>query len=130
MLDEHTEVPTGITVDKMVELMHRAHEPFTITSSPWSRAYQLALQTEDTCVFSTSRTREREALFTWIGPLEKSDWAVLARANHTWKPLSLRWAIEPNNIFFVQRFEIGIGGPNTQVDFLFRAVDLEAVAIQ
>jgi len=38
MLDEHTEEPTGITVDKVVELMHRAHEPFTITSSPWSRA--------------------------------------------------------------------------------------------
>src|SRR6202035_2593591 len=74
MLDERTKEPTGITVDKVVELMHRAHEPFTMISYPWSRAYRLALQMEDTCVFSTSRTPEREALFTWVGPLAQSDW--------------------------------------------------------
>jgi polar amino acid transport system substrate-binding protein len=87
MLDEHTREPTGITVDKVVELMHRAHEPFTITSYPWPRAYRLALQTENTCVFSTSRTPEREALFTWI--LAHSDWAIFARADDDRKPKSL-----------------------------------------
>jgi polar amino acid transport system substrate-binding protein len=89
MLDERTKEPTGITVDKVVELMHRAHEPFTITSYPWTRAYQMALQKENTCVFSTSRTPEREALFAWIGPLAQSDWAVFARANDVRKPKSL-----------------------------------------
>ena len=89
MLDEKTKQPTGITVDKVIELMHRAHEPFTITVYPWSRAYQMALQTEDTCVFSTSRTPERETLFTWIGPLAGSDWAIFARANDNRKPKSL-----------------------------------------
>ncbi len=89
MLDERTKEPTGITVDKVVELMNRAHEPFTITAYPWPRAYQMALQTDNTCVFSTSRTPEREALFTWIGPLAKSDWAIFARASDTRKPKSL-----------------------------------------
>ncbi len=89
MLDEHTQAPTGITVDKVVELMHRAHEPYTITSYPWSRAYQMALQREDTCVFSTSRTPERETLFTWIGPLAQSDWAIFARAKDTRNPKTL-----------------------------------------
>lgn len=89
MPDERTKEPTGITVDKVIELMHRAHEPFTITVYPWSRAYQMALQTEDTCVFSTSRTPERETLFTWIGPLAQSDWAIFARANDARKPKSL-----------------------------------------
>jgi polar amino acid transport system substrate-binding protein len=89
MLDERTGAPTGITVDKVVELMHRAHEPFTITSYPWPRAYQMALQRDDTCVFSTSRTPERETLFTWIGPLAQSDWAIFARANDTRNPKSL-----------------------------------------
>jgi len=78
LLDEHTKEPIGITVDKVVELMHRAHEPLTIASYPWALAYQLALQSEDTCVFSTSRTPEREALFTWIGSLAKRDWAKIA----------------------------------------------------
>src|SRR5207249_4678450 len=89
MLDERTKEPTGITVDKVVELMRRTQEPFTITSYPWPRAYQMALQTEDTCVFSTSRTPEREALFTWIGPLAKSDWAIFARADDVRKPKTL-----------------------------------------
>jgi len=89
MLDEHTKKPIGITTDKVVELMHRAHEPFTITSYPWSRAYQMALQMANTCVFSTSRTPEREALFTWIGPLAQSDWAIFARAGDVRKPQSL-----------------------------------------
>lgn len=89
MLDERTKEPTGITVDKVVELMQRAREPYTITAYPWARAYQMALQTEDTCVFSTSRTPEREALFTWIGPLAHSDWAIFARANDVRKPKSL-----------------------------------------
>jgi len=89
MLDETTRQPTGITVDKVVELMRRAQEPFTIASYPWPRAYQMALQTEDTCVFSTSRTPEREALFTWIGPLAKSDWAIFARADDVRKPKTL-----------------------------------------
>ena len=89
MLDERTKEPTGITVDKVVELMRRAQEPYTITSYPWPRAYQMALQTEDTCVFSTSRTPERETLFTWIGPLAKSDWAIFARADDVRKPKTL-----------------------------------------
>ena len=89
MLDERTGEPTGITVDKVVELMRRAHEPFTITSYPWPRAYQMALQTENTCVFSTSRTAAREALFAWIGPLAKSDWAIFARATDARRPKML-----------------------------------------
>jgi polar amino acid transport system substrate-binding protein len=86
MLDEATREPAGIAVDKVVELMRRAHQPYTITFYPWSRAYKLALQTEQTCVFSTSRTPERETSFTWIGPLVQSDWALFARANDARKP--------------------------------------------
>lgn len=89
MLDEHTGQPTGITVDKVVELMRRANEPYTITSYPWPRAYKMALEAKDTCVFSTSRTPERETSFMWIGPLAKSDWAIFARANDVRKPKSL-----------------------------------------
>jgi len=89
MLDERTKEPTGITVEKVVEVMRRAREPFTITSYPWPRAYQMALQMDNTCVFSTSRTPEREALFTWIGPLAKSDWTIFARATDVRKPRSL-----------------------------------------
>jgi polar amino acid transport system substrate-binding protein len=89
MTDAQTGAPAGIAVDKVVEMMRRANEPYTITSYPWARAYQMALKADDTCVFSTSRTPERETLFTWIGPLARSDWAIFARASDARKPKAL-----------------------------------------
>jgi polar amino acid transport system substrate-binding protein len=79
----------GISVEKVNELMRRANEPFTLALYPWSRAYQMALDLRDTCVFSTTRTPEREALFKWVGPLVTNDWVVFARANDTRKPKTL-----------------------------------------
>ena len=89
MVDERTKEPIGITTDKVIELMRRAHEPFTITTYPWARAYQMALRMENVCVYSTSRTPEREAMFIWIGPLAHSDQAVFARAADGRKPKTL-----------------------------------------
>jgi len=89
MTDAQTGRPAGIAVDKVVEMLHRANEPFTITSYPWSRAYEMALKPDATCVFSTSRTPEREAMFTWIGPLARSDWAIFARASDVRRPKTL-----------------------------------------
>ncbi len=86
MTDPQSKKLTGIAVDKVVELMRRTHEPYTITSYPWVRAYRMALQVPDTCVFATSRTPERESLFAWIGPIAQSDWAIFARASDTRKP--------------------------------------------
>ncbi len=36
---------------------------------PWKRAYETALIKKNTVVFSTLRTKEREELFHWIGPI-------------------------------------------------------------
>src|SRR3954447_13364744 len=65
IVDPQTKGVTGISFDKVTELMRRASEPYTITAYPWSRAYQMALDSNDTCVFSTTRTPEREPLFKW-----------------------------------------------------------------
>ncbi len=46
---------------------------------PWSRAYQGALSEAGTCVFSTTRTDERENLFKWVGPLSKTQTAFVAK---------------------------------------------------
>lgn len=79
----------GIAVDKVKELMHRSKQAYSLKLFPWSRAYQLALQIEDTCVFSTTRTPEREALFRWVGPLVQNNWMIFARADDTRAPKSL-----------------------------------------
>jgi polar amino acid transport system substrate-binding protein len=71
----------GIGADTVREIMTRARIDHTIELLPWKRAYTAALEHDDTCVFSTTRTPEREALFKWIGPIGEADWVLMARAD-------------------------------------------------
>lgn len=45
---------------------------------PWARAYTEARLNENTCVYSTTRTPEREAKFHWLGPLHISQWGAFS----------------------------------------------------
>lgn len=80
---------SGISTEKVIEIMLRAKENYTITAYPWVRAYQLAQKERDTCVFSTTRTPEREALFQWVGPLVKNNWYIFAKQGDTRAPKNL-----------------------------------------
>lgn len=71
----------GISPDKVREIMTRAGIAYTMEIMAWRRAYELALRTPDACVFSTSRSPEREALFKWIGPLREVDWTLYGVPN-------------------------------------------------
>lgn len=71
----------GISPDKVKEIMSRAGISYTVEIMAWRRAYELALRTPGSCVFSTSRTPEREALFKWVGPLREVDWTLYGLAN-------------------------------------------------
>jgi polar amino acid transport system substrate-binding protein len=71
MVDGHI---AGVSTEKVVEVMKRAGQPYTLDLLPWARAYQMALSQPDTCVFSTTRTPQREALFQWIGPIAYNTW--------------------------------------------------------
>jgi len=71
----------GIGADTVREIMVRAGIDHTIELLPWKRAYTAALERPDTCVFSTTRTPEREALFKWIGPIGEADWVLMGRAD-------------------------------------------------
>lgn len=86
MLDHKTGTISGVSTEKVQELMRRAGQNYTITGFPWSRAYQMGLKIPNTCVFSTTRTPEREPLFKWVGPLVKNRWVVFARKNDVRKP--------------------------------------------
>ncbi len=71
----------GISPDKVREIMSRARISYTMEIMAWKRAYELALRTPNSCVFSTSRTPERESLFKWVGPLREFDWTLYGLAN-------------------------------------------------
>ena len=71
----------GIATDKVREAMARAKQDYKIDLLPWKRAYDSALTQDNTCVYSTTRTAEREALFKWIGPVAASEWVMFGRAD-------------------------------------------------
>ena len=77
MITKHGEV-TGFVTDKVREMLARAHVRGSIMLLPWKRAYLSALQNPDHCVFSTTRTAEREKLFEWVGPIAYSEWVFFA----------------------------------------------------
>ncbi len=80
---------TGMSTEKVQELMKRADEKYTIAAYPWSRAVQMAQNNPETCVFSTSRTPGRETLYKWVGPLVRNNWTIFARADDTRRPKTL-----------------------------------------
>lgn len=79
--------PAGRQTDKVREMLERVGVPHTIDLLPWKRAYMKAQRNPLTCVYSTTRTAEREAGFKWVGPIVQSDWVLMARAD---RPLRLR----------------------------------------
>ena len=63
----------GISVDLLVLMLERAGFSETredIKVMVWSRAYGLVLNNPDTLLFSMTRTKERENLFKWVGPID------------------------------------------------------------
>jgi polar amino acid transport system substrate-binding protein len=71
----------GISTDMVREILDRSGVAYSIDVLPWKRAYTQALERQDGCVYSTTRTPEREPLFKWIGPIGEADWVLMARAD-------------------------------------------------
>ena len=74
----------GSGTEKVAEIMARTGTPFSIQLLPWKRAYMELQQRADACLFSTTRTPEREALFQWVGPTDEADWVLLGRADRNY----------------------------------------------
>lgn len=52
---------------------------------PWARAYTEARLREHHCVYSTTRTSEREPLFHWVGPLVINEWSAFGLLSRHWE---------------------------------------------
>lgn len=64
--------PAGMSVDIVSEIQRRLGHQAPIQFVPWTRGYQMALETPDVALFTTVRTAGREELFSWVGPLGRS----------------------------------------------------------
>jgi polar amino acid transport system substrate-binding protein len=78
---------TGLSTEILQEMGKRANVPMKMQVLPWARAYQSALNLPDTCVYSTVKLPEREALFKWVGPLTVNKWALFAKSDFN-KPIN------------------------------------------
>lgn len=88
---------TGLATDIVRSLLDSAGIEYEITVYPWARAIAMARTQVNTCVFSMSRTPEREELYRWIGPLVSNDWTLFARSG----------ASQPAHLEEVQNMRIG-----------------------
>jgi polar amino acid transport system substrate-binding protein len=80
----------GASADKIHELFKRSKLVYQMNMMSWNRAFELARNNADTCVFSTSRTKERESSFHWIGPIITGNWAVFGSPDKLNKVTNLR----------------------------------------
>ncbi len=69
----------GGGVEIVREILHRAGLTATINLVPWSRGYARTLRQENTGLFVTALTKERELLFKWVGPIASTRGQLYAR---------------------------------------------------
>ncbi len=73
---------TGSSVEVVREILRRLKQPDDIIILPWVRGYNLLKTQPNVALFSTTRTKERESLFHWVGPICTSRNGFYAKRGH------------------------------------------------
>jgi polar amino acid transport system substrate-binding protein len=74
----------GSGTEKVEEIMARTGTSYRLELLPWKRAYTVLQQRADACLYSTTRTPERDPLFQWVGPTDEADWVLLGRSDRNY----------------------------------------------
>ncbi len=80
---------TGLSYDVMIELLKRVGHPNNIQVQSWSRSYKLIQAKDNRILFSMTRTKQREPLFKWVGPVATNKWVFFAKKGSSIKINSL-----------------------------------------
>ena len=70
---------SGSSTEIVREILRRLQQPDNIQVLPWARSYKLLQSRPNVALFSTTRTREREDQFHWVGPLFRVHYGFYAR---------------------------------------------------
>jgi len=100
-------IPTGPAVDIARKIQKKINTNETIDIHPWARAYIMLLEQNNTVLFSTSRTPQRENMFKWVGPIAEKEFSFHAKTGEK---------IKINNLEDAKKYRIGvtIGSNNEQ----------------
>lgn len=92
----------GIASDLIVLMLERSGSKLNrdaIDLLPWVRGYRAVQSQKNTCLFSTTRSEEREKLFKWVGPIAPTVVALIARRDRN---------IQINSIDEMKKYKIGV----------------------
>lgn len=73
----------GISIDLVKEIQKRIKNNKEIKVFPWKRGYNITLQKEGYALFLTTRSKKREELFKWVGPVASMKLAFFKNASRT-----------------------------------------------
>jgi polar amino acid transport system substrate-binding protein len=79
----------GRETEKIREMLSRSGVSYKLDLLPWKRAFTMAQRDANTCVYSTTRTPEREKLFKWVGPTDEAEWVFVGRTDRKFQLRSL-----------------------------------------
>ncbi|WP_354625748.1 transporter substrate-binding domain-containing protein [Psychromonas sp. MME2] len=72
----------GISIDLLLLMLNKLESKKSLVDihiQPWARGYSTLITTANTCLFSVVRTKARDPLFHWIGPISATSIAMIAR---------------------------------------------------
>jgi polar amino acid transport system substrate-binding protein len=72
---------TGIAVDLVQEIQKRIGNKDPIEVVPWARGYQEVQNDPNVILFTMARTKDRNPLFRWVGPVVESTYCFYAKAD-------------------------------------------------
>ena len=96
---------TGVATEIVREIMKRLQVSYNIKSLPWKRVYSYLLE-EPVMVVMCTRTKDRENLFKWAGPIITSRLVFFARKDSKIEIKSLEDAKKVDRIGLVQGYSV------------------------
>lgn len=92
----------GISIDLLELMLKKAGSQLTrkdIQLLPWARAYKKTMENKNTVLFVTTRTKERENLFKWVGPITDTSIVLIAKKGDD---------IHINSLEEIKKYKIGV----------------------
>ena len=92
----------GISIDLLELMLKKAGSQLTrkdIQLLPWARAYKKTMENKNTVLFVTTRTKERENLFKWVGPITDTSIMLIAKKGDD---------IHINSLEEIKKYKIGV----------------------
>lgn len=103
------EKAAGLATEIVKAIQKNLNNRDDILVLPWARGYHLAKTEKNTLLFSTTKTKEREALFKWVGPIAKKDFGFYTLENSL---------IKIKNLNDAKKYLIGVHRASNNEEFL------------